>query len=240
MPFLAEIGATPHRVTRLDASLDIVTPAPDVVRRVRRRGAAGKVQLSRKAIRPHHVEAHLAQSALVEGVETGTVYLGSKAAEVRLVVYDKREERFKATGVDVGDLTRYELRLKSGSRVTLRDVAEPAAVFWHHVGRSLLPSPGNVPAWTPEAEGWVLERGAPPDTYTRLLRRVEDSAEVLALIRLANELGPSGAESLCRLIRKRAERSALSRGLVPSGRPQGASGSVVGDAASISALPPDP
>lgn len=227
LPFLAEIGATPHRVTRLDAAADVMTPAPDVVRRVRRLGVSGKVKLSRKSVRPPDVQVHLAPSELT-GLETGSVYLGSKNAEVRLVVYDKREERYKATGRDVGDLTRYELRLKSGVGVTLRDVAEPASVFWHHMGRSVLKPPSGVPAWSPHAEGWVLDRADPPLPFARLIRRVEESAEVLALCKLADELGPTGRDALCRLILKRSTVSGLSRAPEPIARPLGASGSVAG------------
>lgn len=219
--FLAEIGATPHRVTRLDATLDTPTPAAGVVRQVRRRGIAGKVQLSRKFVRPPDVQVHLAPS-MIDGLETGSVYLGSKDAEVRLVVYDKREERFKATGFDVGHLTRYELRLKSGTGVTLRDVADPSGVFWHHMGRSVLRPPADTVEWSPQADGWSLDRVDPPFPMARLRRRVEESAEILALCRLADELGPTGREALCRLVLQRSTASGLSRVSETVERPSGA------------------
>lgn len=237
--FLAEIGATPHRVTRLDATLDLAEPAPGVVRRVRRRGVAGKVSLSRKSIRPHDVQTHLAPS-MIDGIETGSVYLGSPNAEVRLVVYDKREERYKATGIDVGNLTRYELRLKSGTGVTLRDVAEPAAVFWHHMGRSVLRPPAGVSPWSPQADGWVLDRVDPPFPMARLARRVEESAEVLALCRLADEIGPSGREALCRLLLKRSTGSILSRASEAVGRPVGAAEENLRPIVSVPLSFPDP
>lgn len=212
--FLAEIGVTPHRVTRLDATLDVIADASPEVRRLRRLGGKGGLKLTRKAVKPEHVEAHLSLCSL-SSVETGTVYIGSRQAEVRLVVYDKRHERFKATGVDVGPLTRYELRLRSGAGVTLRDVAEPAAVFWHHMGRGTLSAPADAPSWSPEAEGYSLDRGAPPSAFQRLVARVEASGEVLALAKLAAELGPYGVEVLVSEIRKVAGRSDPSMGAGP-------------------------
>lgn len=211
MGFLAEIGATPHRVTRLDATLDVIADASPEVRRLRRLGAKGGLKLTRKAVKPEHVESHLSLCSLA-GVETGTVYIGSKQADVRLVVYDKRHERYKATGVDVGPLTRYELRLRAGTGVTLRDVAEPAAVFWHHMGRGTLSAPAGAPAWSSEAEGYCIERGTPPSAFQRLVARVESSGEVLALAKLAAELGPYGIDVLVSEIRKVAGRSDPSMG----------------------------
>lgn len=224
--FLAEIGSTPHRVTRLDATLDVVAHAPPEVGRVRRLGAKGKLKLTRKSVKPEHVESHLSLCSLAS-TETGTVYVGSKLADVRLVVYDKRHERFKATGVDVGPLTRYELRLRSGACVTLRDVAEPAAVFWHHMGRGTLSAPADVPAWSSEAEGYQLARVEAPSAFQRLTARVESSGEVLALAKLAAELGPYGVEVLISEIRKVAGRSDPSMGTRPVPRALRASGEVV-------------
>ncbi len=227
LAFLAEIGATPHRVTRLDATLDLATEAAPRVRRLRRSGAAGTLKLTRKAVRPEHVEAHLSRCALTS-VETGSVYIGSKHADVRLVVYDKRHERFKATGVDVGPLVRYELRLRSGAGVTLRDVAEPAAVFWHHMGRGTLSAPPDAPAWSPQAEGYQLDRWAPPSAFQRLVGRVESSGEVLALVKLAAELGPYGVEVLVSEILKVADRSVPSMGAGTGARALRASGVLAG------------
>lgn len=207
--FLAEIGATPHRVTRLDAAMDVVQDAAPEVQRLRAEGAKGLLSITRKSVRPEHVDTHLSNGATGE---TGTVYIGSRQAEARLVVYDKQHERFMATGEDVGPLTRYELRVKSGIGVTLRDVSEPAAVFWHHVGRSVLSAPAGVPEWVAGAEGYCIDRSGAPTAFQRLVSRVESSAEVLALVKLAAELGPYGVEVLVSEVRKVAERSGPSMG----------------------------
>lgn len=225
LPLLGEIGATPHRVTRLDAAHDVVMDAAPEVQRLRIDGAQGRLSLTRKAVRPEHVDTHLSNGATGE---TGTVYIGSRQAEVRLVVYDKRHERFMATGEDVGPLTRYELRLKSGTGVTLRDVAEPAAVFWHHLGRSVLSAPAEAPAWSPAAEGYVIDRGQAPTPFQRLVSRVEASGEVLALVKLAAELGPYGVDVLVKEVLKVAGRSGLSMAAGSGTRAARAPG-IVGD-----------
>lgn len=229
--FLAEIGATPHRVTRLDAAMDVVQDAAPEVQRLRAEGAKGLLSITRKSVRPEHVDTHLSNGATGE---TGTVYIGSRQAEARLVVYDKRHERFMATGEDVGPLTRYELRVKSGIGVTLRDVSEPTAVFWHHVGRSVLSAPAGVPEWVAGAEGYSIDRSGAPTAFQRLVSRVESSAEVLALVKLAAELGPYGVEVLVSEVRKVAGRSEPSMGLAAGTRAMRAPGHGGSRASSIS------
>ena len=215
--YLSEIGATPHRVTRLDAAYDVPQDAAPEVRRIRRKGARGLLQLTRKAVSPHHVDAHL--STRFDGVETGTVYVGSKQAEVRLVVYDKQHERIMAGASDPGPLTRYELRLKSGVGVTLRDAAEPSAVFWHHVSRSVLRVPAGVPVWESMALGFELPRPEGRTALARFLGRFEGNGEVAALAKLAAELGPFGEKVL---LSKMAEAFRGAQGALSG--PVGASG----------------
>lgn len=216
--YLSEIGSTPHRVTRLDAAHDVARDAAPEVRRVRRKGARGELQLTRKTVAPHHVDAHL--STRHDGVETGTVYVGSRQAEVRLVVYDKQHERVMAGASDPGPLTRYELRLKSGVGVTLRDAAEPASVFWHHVSRSVLRVPAGVPAWESQAIGFELPRPEGRTPYARFLGRIEGNGEVAALAKLAAELGPFGEKVF---LSKMAEAFRSAQGALSGA--EGASGS---------------
>lgn len=235
LAFLAELGATPHRVTRLDAALDVVQDAAPEVQRLRAEGAKGLLSITRKSVRPEHVDTHLSNGATGE---TGTVYIGSRQAEARLVVYDKRHERFMATGEDVGPLTRYELRVKSGIGVTLRDVAEPAGVFWHHVGRSVLSAPAGVPEWVAGADGYRIDRSGAPTPFQRLVSRVEASGEVLALVKLAAELGPYGVDVLVKEVLKVAGRSGLSMAAgseTRAMRAPGIAGRVVADSTSSTA-----
>lgn len=199
--YLASLGERPHRVTRLDASLDVPADAAPVVRDLALIGQQGGLRLTRKGIPPGKVTTLL--GVRDDGVVSGTLYAGSRSAEARMVVYDKTKER-QDRGVPVdGFITRYELRLKSGMGVTLRDVAEPAPVFWHHAAPSFLPLPSGVPPWSPHAEGFVLDRAPPMPPAARMRARVSASPEIAALIALAREPHSGGVDYLVHLVRAR-------------------------------------
>lgn len=206
--YLAAIGAQPHRVTRLDATVDVQADAAPIVAEVTRAGRAGELQLTRKAVPAGDVLNF--SGVRVDGEVTGTVYVGSKRADVRMVVYDKRHERIARKLPDVGNLTRYELRLRAGTGVTLRDAAEPAGVFWHYASPGFLPRPPEAPEWAPGGTGYELAKSAPALPAARLQRRVELSAEIGSLLALAGEVGPYGVEFLCGLIRARARGAGVS------------------------------
>lgn len=191
---LAAVAARPHRVTRLDASLDLPIDAAPVVARIAAAGRRGELALTRKGIDPRTVETHL--GLRVDGVESGTVYCGSKSAEARMVVYDKRHERLSRKLPDIGDLTRFECRLRGGLGISLRDCDEPAAVFWHHVAPAFLPRPDGVPAWAPGAVGFVLDKLEPPTPYQRMLAVLDQSSDVRRLLTLADQVGPYGLRVL--------------------------------------------
>ena len=189
--YLSEIAARHHRVTRLDASIDRKESTPPVIQRLTDAAVSEDgIALSRKRVDPRHVTRLV--SRLRSGEDTGTVYLGSAQAEVRMCVYDKRAERLSRDMLDCGPLTRYELRLKSKTGVTLRDAAEPTSVFWHYVAPDVLPRPEGVPAWEPHAEGYVLEPRDVPLPAARLVTRVQTSPEARALVALAVQVGPYG------------------------------------------------
>lgn len=191
---LAALGARPHRVTRLDASLDVVEDAAPVVARIAAAGRRGELALTRKSIAPNTVETHL--GLRVDGVESGTVYCGSRSAEARMVVYDKRHERISRKLPDVGNLTRYECRLRGGLGLSLRDCAEPAPVFWHHVAPDFLPRPPGIAEWVPGGEGFVLDKLQPPTPFQRMLSLLDQSPDVRRLLALADQVGPYGLRSL--------------------------------------------
>ena len=208
--YLAAIGTRPHRVTRLDATIDVQADAAPLVATITRSGRNGELSLTRKSVKPSDVTAFTGVRA--DGVETGTVYVGARRADVRLVVYDKQHERASRKLPDTGPLTRYELRLRSGVGITLRDAAAPASVFWHFVDGVLsggpCERPDGVPVWAPEGSGFELERTAPPLPAQRLKRRVEASADLRSLITLAEACGPYGVELLIGHIRSMATRGA--------------------------------
>ncbi len=189
--YLAELGARQHRVTRLDLSLDVpVDTAPEIARLRDAAVSSEGVRLSRKRVLPQHVTRLVSRRP--DGADTGTIYLGSAQADVRMCVYDKRVERLSRDMADVGPLTRYELRLRGGTGVTLRDAAEPAAAFWHYVAPDVLAKPAGAPEWAPEGSGFVLEPMTLPLPAERLRRRVQASVELRALVELADSCGPYG------------------------------------------------
>lgn len=206
--YLAAIGQFPHRVTRLDATVDVKTDAAPVVAEVTRAGRAGELQLTRKSVKPKDVVT--LTGVRVDGEISGTVYVGAKRADVRMVVYDKRHERITRKLPDVGNLTRYELRLRSGTGVTLKDAAEPDGVFWHYADPAFLSRPSGAPEWVPGGTGYELQRLEPSLPAARLKRRVEASAEIGSLLALAHEVGPYGVDFLCSLLRARAGGAGVS------------------------------
>lgn len=113
-----------------------------------------------------------------------------------MVVYDKRHERLSRKLPDIGNLTRYECRLRGGLGLSLRDCAEPAPVFWHHVAPDFLPRPPEVPDWVPAGEGFELERIAPPTPFQRMLALLDQSPDVRRLLTLADQVGPYGLRLL--------------------------------------------
>ena len=221
LDYLAAIGTRPHRVTRLDATLDVQADAAPIVAEVTRAGRAGELSLTRKSVKPADVLAFSGVRA--DGAISGTVYVGAKRADVRLVVYDKQHERASRKLPDSGPLTRYELRLRAGAGVTLRDAAMPTSVFWHFMRESGItpghPSGDHSSVWSPEGSGFAIERTAPPLPAQRLKRRCESSADLRSLVALAESCGPYGVELLVGHIRAMAGRGA---GVSPAAAPDAA------------------
>lgn len=203
--YLGVLGSAPHRVTRLDATVDVHNDAPPVLDAVAQLARAGGVSFTRKAVRPRDVTSLLALR--FDGMLSGTLYVGARRASVRLCLYDKRKERVDRGLPDVGPLTRYELRLTSETGVTLRDAYDPASVFWHYLPGTLLSPPPGVVPWAAGALGYDVDRPPPLSAAERLHRRLQDSAEFAALVRLASEF-PGGLDYLCAHARKAGARHA--------------------------------
>jgi hypothetical protein len=201
--YLAAIGTRSHRVTRLDASLDIQADAAPIVAEITRAGRAGELSLTRKKIRPLDVTSFTGVRN-TDGAVTGTVYVGPRRSDARMVVYDKQHERASRKLADTGPLTRYELRLGSRTGVTLRDASDPEAVFWHYASPDFLPLPDGVVVWDAHGSGFELERAEPLLPYQRLLRRIEASGELVALVAAAEACGPAGVDFLVSRIRRMA------------------------------------
>lgn len=228
--FLAVIGQEPHRVTGLHATMDVREATPPVITRLLAKAESeGGLRAGRKRIPVQAIERHLKR--LGDGSDTGSIYCGGKLAEIRPVVYDKRQERLFRGLPDIGyDLTRWELRLRSGVGATLRDVMDPAPIFWHYMAPDFLDRPAGVPEWSAEAEGFVFHRPAPPLPAARLLRAADGSVQLRELVKLAGTF-PGGIDFLCHIVR-RLDHGALDgvQGLAPAVTALGAEGAAIGSA----------
>lgn len=202
---LSELSSVPHRVTRVDAALDLSIDGADMVDLMRQRYPSGQVNLSRKA-----VATSLVLAVRPDGRETGTWYAGRHTkARFTARVYDKAWQLLQKYGETIPPRTRVEVTASGGdSGATLRDAADPAALFWHLASPTILDAPEGAPVWTPNRDlGWVAP-AKPFDPAALLKRRVESFAMLDALALVADELGPNGRDYLLSLLEKRLQASA--------------------------------
>ena len=200
--YLWALAQTPHRVTRLDASMDLAIDAPPVLRKLMRSVRSGGVQFSRKSLDVKRDVSWYSAPSLVDGDRrsTGTLYIGKKNAEVRAAIYDKRQERMAAGELfDPGPWTRFEFRCGRSLGASLRDASEPSSLFWHFAGQ-LLPRPAGVPAWSPGGLGYEMPAPKPPDYYRQLQLLVDASADFGKAVLIADKLGPYGRKVLAKMI----------------------------------------
>jgi hypothetical protein len=202
---LSELSSVPHRVTRVDAALDLPMDGADLVDLMRRRYPSGTANLSRKASPTSSMLAVRPS----DGRETGTWYVGNhKRGRYTARVYDKAWEALQKRGELLPPTARVEVTAKGGdSGATLRDAAEPAALFWHLASPAILDAPEGAPVWTANRDlGWE----APKRDFNAaalLQRRVDAMAALDALAAVADELGPEGRSYLLGLIEARLASS---------------------------------
>lgn len=197
---LSELSCVPHRVTRVDAALDFSMDGADLVDLMRQRYPSGEVNISRKAVKTSVVLA-----VRPDGRETGTWYAGRRSrARYTARVYDKAWEALQKRGELLPPRARVEVTAQgSDSGATLRDAAEPAALFWHLAAPAILTAPEDAPVWIPNRDlGWVTPTKH-FDPAALLKRRVESFAQLDALAVLADDLGPNGRDYLLGLLEKR-------------------------------------
>lgn len=205
---LFELSTSPHHVTRLDAALDVRTDASKVISALSLRYPDGKVSLGRKALPVTKV-----LETRPDGAESGTYYVGYRtAARATARVYDKQLEQLKKGILVDYPLTRYEVTARKDYGATLKDAAEPAALFWHIASPALISrKPEGVAVWKPNDDltGWKHT----PRAYVPaevLANRVEYCAEIEALGLLSDELGAYGRATLLNLIARKLGLPAVS------------------------------
>jgi len=187
---LALCASVPHRVTRLDAAVDVRKDAVAVFRSLDRKYPDGAIKLSRKSAKVTKI-----LSRRPDGLDSGTYYIGKRTAKVYARVYDKSHEAMQKRGEEIPfHLTRYELSICDG--VTLRDVSEPAGAFWFYASPSLLKAPVSAPAWEKrEIDGWTYSK---PDKLPAevLEGYLERSCHLERMVEIADSIGPNGRRHL--------------------------------------------
>jgi hypothetical protein len=195
------LGSSPHRVTRLDAALDVSLDAADVLDKLRRKYPAGEVFLSRKAQRVTEFT-----SIRADGRRSGTYYVGHKdKARQSIRVYDKSLQMLDVYGESIATTTRYEVTARKDYGATLRDAAVPESIFWHIAAPAILKAPKGVPVWTPNLDQVWTHKASTFTAYEVMRNRVENSPELDALLDLADSVGPCGRTMLLSLLAKRAD-----------------------------------
>ena len=206
---LSVIGEGPHRVTRVDAAVDLPLDGADAIQELQAAYPRGEVRLSQRPVRVSEL-----LSTRQDGRKTGTWYVGHRGkTEVTCRVYDKANEALEKRGELMPPTTRCELTVCKGVSPTLRDAAQPERLFWHYMSPAVLRRPEGVPEWDSGwGEGWTMER-VEILPAGRLKRRIEESPELAALIELADAIGPGGRDYALRLIRDKFGRTPASGSL---------------------------
>lgn len=195
LEFLDVLASHPHKVTRLDAALDVPQDGAKVLAGLRSRYPDGQVALGRKAL-----PVRLMLDVRPDGSETGTFYVGHRsAARATARVYDKAWERLQRAGESGPPRTRYEVTVRKDYGATLRDAAEPRRLFWHVASPALLDAPDDVESWDSGWGGGWRSVDLPERLPSEVLgRRVEHSPELDLLIEVAERMGPEGRVWLAR------------------------------------------
>lgn len=196
---LMVLSSSPHKVTRLDAALDVPTDAALILRSLSDRYPDGRISLGRKALPVTRM-----LSVRADGAESGTFYVGHRtSARFTARVYDKSLEALEKRGEQIPPTTRFEVTARKDCGATLRDASLPESIFWHIAAPALLQRPEGVPVWQPNTfTNW---QSSPPsfDPAATLRRRVEYSEELEALADVADALGSEGRAYLITLLTRR-------------------------------------
>lgn len=121
-------------------------------------------------------------------------------------VYDKRNERIDRGAGDPGDWVRYELTVTSKHGPTLRDVYDPAPMFWHFASGVVAPPRGLVDNWTGHAAGFDLPPRPELSPMELYKRQLETSHELARLAEIADRIGPYGRDVMHDLLDKHLDR----------------------------------
>jgi Replication initiation factor. len=196
------IHDVPHRVTRLDASCDYATDAPQFLAGLHRRLRKGSIVMGKKVVRDSDMTAYICKNE--RGYRTGTIYLGSPKAEVRGCIYDKQFERVSKGFSDPGEMLRIEIRLRSQVGCSVFDAVSPERLYYHYAAPDLCELPESVRPWEANGQGFEVQHNEAQFTpYARLKSLIGESAVIDQMFRLARMDGAGGLQSVFGLLQRR-------------------------------------
>ena len=196
----------PHHITRLDSALDL-----DIVGFKRIKDLRSKFPdvcaLSSRTLRTKSI-----LSRGLDGRQTGTFYVGhSSTANATARCYDKRHQVWETTGFDLGfNVFRYEIvnrfkRDRGGA--SLKDVADPTSLFYHHASVELLRRPKGVSDWVKSsAFTFTPEKIEPALPAQKIKSLVSDSYLLGRIARLIQEKHSGGLDYAVTVIEKELVR----------------------------------
>ena len=202
MDFLGLLTDWPHRVTRIDVSMDRAVSGSHVIAHLWRKYKNG-LTLGQRALKTAQVLA-----VDDRGRTTGTFTAGYRSKATRtLKVYDKRWEVLCKHDYPIADRTRYEFTMKGGKSSThaqpsLRDAALPAPLFWD-MASSILKAPKNVEVWKDTSmTPWSYDRVDNSTIWEKFCSLLETSPDMQRLNNYALELGDPAMKLLISRITK--------------------------------------
>jgi hypothetical protein len=192
--YLSVLASVPHKVTRLDAAIDIGVDAPLYLRMLEKKYPDDRVKFTRKAVKV----SRLYSARESDGKQSGSWYAGNYGkARLTAKVYDKQLEALDKRGESLPPTTRIELTFAKDFGCSLKDASMPASLFFTH-SKPILDHETDHPVWESHSDGWV---GTPPDTkldWQIYQRRLQNSPEIAALTALAARLGDTGKQLIMR------------------------------------------
>ena len=169
--FLMAFLSIPHRITLMHATADYSVDAPAVIHGCYEMGKAEQVFLTRKVVPSRHVKAILSPDQF--GRDTGTVYYGHRnKSDVWAKVYDKRHERLCRGAADIGCMTRVEVCITGDIGASLRDVQNPASIYYNFASKTLVEGSLTVSKWVSGAEGFIMEKKTSDFTTRQRMRSI--------------------------------------------------------------------
>jgi len=202
---LFHLSTFPHKVTRLDASMDVPIDFPTIHPKIARKYPKDRISLGRKET---SINYNLTKRD--DGLKSGSLYMGKIRDQVQILIYDKTLEMLTKFEIVIPTTTRYEVKLGSSIGMTLKDAQDPTELFWMYGEQLMLKKPPTVSEWVAGGEfiGWEMDNISTLP-YQKLSKFVEYSTAINSMLVLADDLGTEGRSILTRLLAERFKQESI-------------------------------